>query len=278
MAHYFGDRVALLDERSREFLTRLVALGGYCTVSQARSLNLVRSTRVRARLRWLEGIGFLRKVAAYPIVYQATTSTARLLGRDSGSRRRHTLETVQARLLGVDFYLEARGWPAEFLFDHEQKIATFTECSYPVSALPQRDGKPYLREQFVLWLPDGRIGVAMVDQPQPRAFSQLKQFLRQFQPALRHPPGELELLIVTGSHQRQWLYRRLLRHRRIRKLGLEQLANAVKPFLVRRSTPPVAVLLWPASSHDDEIHDLAHRHVAPQEEWTPHDGARWGEE
>ncbi|HKN37244.1 MAG TPA: hypothetical protein VJX16_28705 [Terriglobales bacterium] len=62
----------------------------------------------------------------------------------------------------------------------------------------------------MLRLPDGRIGVAMVDQPQLRAFSQVKQFLRQFQPALRHVPGELEVLIVTGSQQRQWPYRRLL--------------------------------------------------------------------
>jgi hypothetical protein len=221
----------------------------------------------------LERIGFLRKVAAYPVVYQVTTSTARLLGRDSGTRRRHTLATVQSRLLGVDFYLEARGWPSEFILDHEQKIPTFTDSGYPTNALPQRGGKPYLRDQFVLWLPDGRIGVAMVDQPHPRAFSQVNQFVRQFQPVLRHVPGELELLIVTGSHHRQRLYGRLLRHRRIRKLGLEQLASAVNPYLVRRPTPPVAALLWPASSRHDEIHDLTHPHVALQDQWNPNDAA-----
>ncbi len=32
---YFRDRIALLDKGSQEFLTVLVALGGYCTVSQA---------------------------------------------------------------------------------------------------------------------------------------------------------------------------------------------------------------------------------------------------
>ena len=206
MAQYFGKRVALLDESSTDFLARLVALGGYCTVAQAGSLNLAKSTRVRRRLRSLERLGFLRKVAAYPVVYQVTTSTARLLGRDSGSRRRHTLATVQARLLGVDFYLEARGWPSEFILNHDQKIVTFTDSGYPINALPQRGGKPYLREQFVLWLPDGRIGVAMVDQPQPQAFSQVKQFVRQFQPALRQVPEELKLLIVTGNHHRKRLY------------------------------------------------------------------------
>jgi hypothetical protein len=262
MAHYFGDRVALLDGISREFLTRLVALGGYCTVSQAEGLNLAKSTRVRKRLRFLERIGFLRKVAAYPVVYQVTTSTARLLGRDSGSRRRHTLATVQARLLGVDFYLEASGWPSEFILDHEQKIATFTDSGCPIHALAQRGGKPYLREQFVLWLPDGRIAVAIVDQPYPRAFSQVKQFVRQVQPVLRQMGGELELITVTGTPHRQRLYRRLLRHPVIRKLGLEKPENAIKPYLVKRATQSVAALLWPANHRYDEIHDLTHPQVA----------------
>jgi hypothetical protein len=255
MAHYFADRAALLDESSREFLTRLVALGGYCTVSQAKGLNLAKSTRVRKRLRSLERLGFLRKVAAYPVVYQVTTSTARLLGRDSGSRRRHTVATVQARLLGVDFYLEARGWPSEFILDHERKIDTFTDSGYPIHVLPHRGGKPYLREQFVLWLPDGRLCVVMLDQSQQSAFSQVKQFVRQFQPALRQPLGELELLVVTGSAQRQRLYGRLLRHPRIRKLGLHVFQNAIKVYLVRRPTPSVAAPLWPASGYHEEIHD-----------------------
>jgi hypothetical protein len=254
MAHYFADRVAWLDESAREFLTRLVALGGYCTVSQAEGLNLPKSTRVRKRLRSLERLGFLRKVAAYPVVYQVTTSTTRLLGRDSGSRRRHTLATVQARLLGVDFYLEARGWPSEFILDHEQKIATFTECGYPIHALPQRGDQPYLREQFVLWLPDGHLGVAMVDQPHPGARSQLRRLVMQFQPTLQQMPEELKLLIVTGDHHRQCIYGRLLR-RRIQKLGLQQCQDDIKVYRVRRPTPSVAALLWPVRSHDQESHD-----------------------
>jgi hypothetical protein len=224
MAHYFADRVVLLDQSSRAFLARLVALGGYCTVSQARSLDIARSTR--ARLRWLEPIGFR---------------------------------------------------PAEFIFDHDQKIGTFTECGYPVNILPQRGGKPYLREHFVLWLANGRIGVAMIDQPQPRAFSQLKQFMRQFQPALRHVPGGLELLIVTGSYHRQGLYGRWLRCRRMRKLSLDHLANAVKPYRIRRPSPPVAALLWPETRRHDQIHDLPDAQAAPCKLWKPYDGSCWGE-
>ena len=98
---YFRDRIALLDKGSQEFLTVLVAIGGYCTVSQAEALKIVKSTRARARLRALERLGFLRRVAAYPVVYQVTKSTTRLLQRDSSNRRRHRLATVQARLLLV---------------------------------------------------------------------------------------------------------------------------------------------------------------------------------
>jgi len=268
---YFRDRIALLDKGSQEFLTVLVAIGGYCTVSQAEALKIVKSTRARARLRALERLGFLRRVAAYPVVYQVTKSTTRLLQRDSSNRRRHRLATVQARLLGVDFYLEACGWPAEFVLDHERKIATFTDAGCPLNALPQRGGKPYLSEQFVLWLPDGRIGVAMVDQPHPRAFSQLRQFVREFQPALRQIRGELELLIVLGNHHRQRLYRPLLAHPLIRKLGLEKLENAIKPYLVRRPTQSVVTLLWPASCPHEEIHDLTHPQVASRELWIPDD-------
>ncbi len=271
MARYFGKRVLLLDESSREFLDRLAALGGYCTVSQAQELKLAPSARVRKRLRFLERIGFLRKVAAYPVVYQVTTSTSRLLGSDSGSRRRHTLETVQARLLGVDFYLEARAWPSDFILDQKQKIATFTGSGYPINTLPQRGGKPYLREHFVLWLPDGHLGVAMVDQPHPSAFSQVKQFVWQFQPALRQLPGELQLVIVTASDQRQAVYWRLLRHARIRRLGL---TSAVQLHRVKRPTAPVAALLWPVPNRDYATQGVTQEPVAA--EVCHDDGARWG--
>jgi hypothetical protein len=64
-------------------------------------------------------------VTKYPVVYQVTKSATRLLGPDSSSRRRHARATVQARLLAVHFYLEARTWPATFIFDHEEKLMMF---------------------------------------------------------------------------------------------------------------------------------------------------------
>ncbi len=64
-------RAALLDEMSEYFLRQLVDLGGYCTAAQAEALRVAETAkRVRARLRWLERLGFLRRVTKYPVVYQ----------------------------------------------------------------------------------------------------------------------------------------------------------------------------------------------------------------
>jgi hypothetical protein len=125
------------------------------------------------------------------VVYQVTKATTRLLGRDSSSRRRHMLATVQARPLGVHFYLEARAWPTEFIFKHKKKIAIFADAGCPPGTLSQRNGKPYLREHFVFWLPEGGIGIATVDQPGPGAFVRLRLFLRQFLPVLRSVQEEI---------------------------------------------------------------------------------------
>lgn len=95
-------RAGSLHEVSKQFLKLLVALGGYCTAVQAQDL-IARGTQARTRLRTLERLGFLRRITKYPVVYQVTESTTRLLGRDSSSRRRHTLATVHERLLGVHF-------------------------------------------------------------------------------------------------------------------------------------------------------------------------------
>jgi hypothetical protein len=73
----------------------------------------------------LERLGFLRRVMKYPALYQVTKTTTRMLGPDSTSRRRHTLATVQAQLLGLHFYLEARPWPTSFVFDHNEKNRHF---------------------------------------------------------------------------------------------------------------------------------------------------------
>ena len=232
----FRNRSSCLDEVSQQFLKLLVALGGYTAV-QAQEL-ITTGPQVRARLKILERLGFLRRITKYPVVYQVTKSTTRLLKRDSSSRRRHTLSTVQARLLAVHFYLEARAWPAEFVLDHEKKIEVFTDLAgCPSSVLPQRGGKPYLREHFLFWQPDWRLGIAMIDLPQPGVLLRLKVFIGEFLPLLRYLRGEPDLLIVTADKGRSYVYERLLkRHRAIHKLGLGELRKRIKTYSVK---PPV---------------------------------------
>lgn len=131
MEQSFRTRSLCLDDISHEVLRLLVDLGGYCTAQQASFLlNVGPGQPVRARLRGLQRLGFLRRASKYPAVYQVTKATARLLGRDSSIRRRHTLETIQSRLLGVHFYLEVRQWPTRFVFDHQERIAVceYIEC------------------------------------------------------------------------------------------------------------------------------------------------------
>ena len=249
----FRNRLNCLDEVSERFLRLLAALGGYCTALQGQELIARSDGQARARLKALERLGFLRRITKYPVVFQVTKSTTRLLGHDSSSRSGHTLSIVQARLLGVHFYLEARAWPAEFVLDHDKKIAVFTDLAgCPLSILPQRGGKPYLREHFLLWLHDGWLAFAMIDQPQPGALAQLKVYIRQFLPLLRRLRGEPYLLVVTADKARCHLYEKLLkRHRAIHKLGLGELSRQIKPLAVKPPVPSIAELTWPrAENHD----------------------------
>ena len=251
----FRNRINCLDEVSEGFLSLLTALGGYCTALQGQELMGRSGGQVRARLRTLERLGFLRRITKYPVVYQVTKSTTRLLQRDSSSRRRHTLATVQARLLAVHFYLEARAWPAEFVLDHEEKVEVFTELAgCPSSVLPQRGGKPYLREQFLLWQPDWRLAIAMVDHPQPGMLRRLKVFIREFLPLLRHLRREPDLLIVTADKTRSYVYERLLkRHRAIHKLGLGELSDRIRAYSVKPPVASIAGLTWPTADEQSEF-------------------------
>jgi hypothetical protein len=267
----FRNRSICVDEVSQDFLTRLIYLGGYCTAQQAQEL-VVSDSQARTRLKMLERLRFLRRVTKYPVVYQATKSTTRLLGPDSSSRRRHGLATVQARLLAVHFYLEARTWPATFIFDHDEKIMMFENAQCPLAVLPHRNGKPYLREHLVLWLPDKRLGIATVDLPQPGVLSRLRLFLRQFLPLLRRLRQELDLLIVTADPQRCSTYQRLLRtHRAIHKLGLGELTERVKPYSVHSPVPSIPELLWPRTDSNEtfleaqqDSDQYSHNHTYPE--------------
>ena len=139
MRQRFQSRTALMDEKTEGFLKIVTELGGYCTLEQAKALELAHSdTRVLAHLRGLERAGFVCRVADYPVVYQITGATTRLLDRDRRARRVHDAARVLSRLLAVSFYLEARLWPADFAFDHQHKIDTSVYEGCPLEALPHR--------------------------------------------------------------------------------------------------------------------------------------------
>ena len=100
----FQSRTALVDEHVVGFLKIVTELGGYCTLEQAKALELANSnTRVSAYLKGLERAGFVRRVAEYPVVYQITGATTRLLNRDRHARRAHDAVRVLSRLLAVSF-------------------------------------------------------------------------------------------------------------------------------------------------------------------------------
>jgi len=64
MTQRFQSRTALMDEHIESFLKIVTELGGYCTLEQAKALELAHShTRVLAYLRGLERVGFVRRVA-----------------------------------------------------------------------------------------------------------------------------------------------------------------------------------------------------------------------
>lgn len=233
-------------------------------MEQAKQFGIAGSeTRALARLRALERAGFLRRVAVYPVVYQITGSTTRMLGADRRARRTHTTETVLHRLLAVNFYLEARGGRAKFVFDHDAKVAAFLDEGCPRNALPHRGGEPYLWEELVLWLGDGRIGIALVDRQHRSPFWQLWGFAKRF---CRLTPllGErLELLIVTGTNVRHRHYARFARHPALQKLARPGSRIIIKPSLVQRSTKslqllaPLSQSLFPTD--EEPISDAATR-------------------
>ena len=89
---------------------------------------------------------------ARAVVTRFSSTVAAIWTRTNANafRRRHTLATVQARLLAMLFLSRGSRRAGQFAFDHEGKIAVFTDAGCPSSTLPQRGGEAYLREQFLL--------------------------------------------------------------------------------------------------------------------------------
>jgi hypothetical protein len=232
-----------MDEKIEDFLRIVTELGGYLTLEQAKALGLANSdTRVLAHLKGLERAGFLRRVADYPVVYQITGATTRLLDKDRRARRSHGVATVLSRLLAVSFYLEARLWPADFALGHQHKINMFFYEGCPLDVLPQRGGKPYLWEELVLWHDYNRIGVAITDDQQRSPLSQLKGFAKGFSRLVVCLGERLRMLVVTGSDSRHRLYCRLVQHPDVTKLSPPGFAIDIKAYRVQRAIKGLQLL------------------------------------
>jgi len=249
MSIRFCDRTAVLDEQADEFLKRLAHLGGYCTVDQAQRMSLANSPRrVLFRLDCLERSRFLRRVFLHPFVYQITKSVTRLMGVDWMARRRHPVETVRRRLLAVNFYLEARDWPAQFLCEHEDKVGAFRTMGCPPNFLPNRGGQPYLWEDFVLDLGDGSLNVSVVDRAHCNAFLQALTLVRRFADCRLRLRERLSLVLAVGSEARHRLYTKLAKHPKLvgHARGISEPFSA---YEVSTPVPRMAVL-----THESEIH------------------------
>jgi hypothetical protein len=240
----FSKRLLLLDERSNDFLKTLVYLGGYCTIEQAQRLGLANSTtRVVARLEALKQTGFLKQIAHYPVIYQVTGSATRLVGSDLMARRRRSPLTVRCKLLGVNFYLEAKAWPADFTLDHGKKIALLNGAGCPTEALPHIGGQPYLWQEFVLCRAEGAICVAVVDRAHDTAKYQTRTLTQRYAGVLEHLPAQFRLIIVVASNRRGDLYR---------KWAAEPIArpfthNTLQPYRVKALLPQVQI------SHEEKM-------------------------
>ena len=249
MAIRFSERVAFVDDRTDKLLTRLARLGGYCTVEQAQGLGLEKSpSQAQARLNGLERAGFLRRVAEYPLVYQITKSVLRLVGTDSRARRPHRVHDVCWRLAAVSFYLEAKRWPADFFFQHDEKIAALAKVGCPRHLLPQRGGEPYLWEEFVLDAHDDSLSVAVVDRPHWTAFLQLLRFVTRFAPCRASAGARLTLIVAVASEARQRSYERAARHRRV----TEHCKGAPEPASLYRVSTPIPHIR--TQTHEPVIH------------------------
>ncbi len=245
----FSERVSFVDERTDKFLTVLAQLGGYCTAEQAQTMGLANSpSETLRRLNGLEQAGFLRRVAAYPVVYQITKSVVRLVGTDMSARRPHATPSIRWRLAAISFYVEARSWPAEFIFHHDDKLAAFDKLDCPRKLLPHRGGQPYLWEDFVLDLNDGALCVAIVDRRHWNALRQLRAFVSRFAACRSHLGERLSLTVAVGSDARRRLYERAARHRKV----LAHSKGAPEPATVYQVSTPIPHIR--ALIHEPVIH------------------------
>ncbi len=240
----FSKRLLLLDERSNDFLRTLVLLGGYCAIEQAQKLGLANSARrVVARLEALKQLGFLRQVGRYPVIYQVTKSSTRLVGSDLMARRHHTPPTIRCKLLGLNFYLEAKAWPAEFILDHAKKIAVLNDAGCLTEALPHFRGQPCLWQEFVLRRADGTICVAAVDRAHDTAKYQTRTLAQRYAGVLVHLPSQFRLIVAVAGNRRAELYRKWA----AQPIARPFTHDTLQPYRVKALVPQVQI------SHEEKI-------------------------
>jgi hypothetical protein len=234
----FSQRLLQLDERRDGFLRALVYLGGYCTIEQAQKLGLGNTpTRVVAHLESLKTCGFLRQIAHYPVIYQVTKSATRLVGSDLMARRRHTPLTVRCKLLGINFYLEAKLWPAEFRLPHPEKIALLNDAGCPTEALPHFRGRPCLWQEFILLRTDGRVCAAAVDRGHDTVMYQTRTLARRYARVLEHLPSEFGLIVAVATERRYRLYRKWAD----RPIARPFTQQTLEPYQVKAPIPQVQI-------------------------------------
>jgi DNA-binding Lrp family transcriptional regulator len=249
----FSNRLASQDERTGEFLRTLGYLGGYCTADQARRLDLANSpTRVLERLRKLDSNGFLRRVTSYPLLYQVTKSVTRMLGTDLMARRIHPEETVRWRLLAVNFYVEAKGWPAEFIFEHDSKVAALLRIGCSIDALPRRKGQPYLWQNFMLDVHDGGLCISVIDRPDCSALLQAIGAAKRFAQCRRSVGERLSLVVAVNSDARRRLYSKAVRHPKVREHA-QGAAEPVSIYRVNLPVPSIHFTIHESNTHTDNL-------------------------
>ncbi len=249
-----SERVSFVDERTDKFLTVLAQLGGYCTAEQAQAMGLASSaSETLRRLNGLEQAGFLRRIADYPVVYHITKSVVRLVGTDMSARRSHATPSIRWRLAAASFYVEAKSWPAEFIFHHDDKLAAFDKLDCPRKLLPQRGGQPYLWEDLVLDLNDGALCVAIVDRRHWNALRQLRAFVSRFAASRSRLGDRLSLTVVVGSDARRRLYERAAKHRKVlaHAKGVPEPATI---YQVSTPIPHIRTLIHEPHTHESVIH------------------------
>ena len=152
------------------------------------------------------------------------------------------------RLLAVNFYLEARTWPADFILDHDGRVSALQRIGCPADALPQRRGRPYLWQAFILDLRDGGLCISVVDRPDCSAFLQAVGIVRRFAECRRSVGERLSLVVAVNSDARRRLYSKAVSNAKVR----EHAHGRTEPLSIYRVTLPVQSVH--AMTHESDIH------------------------